>query len=137
MAKTVDEMIADAQRLAAAMEARDEHLYGTKRDTKPKPKHAKPPGDKPADDKRGKAPARLITVRASRIVQKPVEWDWRNRIARGKVTLIAGDPDLGKSQIINDIVARLTIGRSWPDGGSAPKGFCFMLSAEDAADDTI
>jgi predicted ATP-dependent serine protease len=27
-----------------------------------------------------------------------VEWLWQNRLARGKLTLVAGDPGIGKSQ---------------------------------------
>jgi AAA domain/Toprim-like len=48
----------------------------------------------------------LQMVRADAVAQKPVEWLWQNRIARGKLTLSAGDPGMGKSQVAADIVAR-------------------------------
>ena len=79
----------------------------------------------------------LKTIRASDVIQKHVEWLWLNRVARGKLTLIAGDPGLGKSQIGIDIVARLTTARAWPDGSTAPLGSCIILASEDAANDTI
>jgi putative DNA primase/helicase len=79
----------------------------------------------------------LNTIRASDVIQKHVEWLWLNRVARGKLTLIAGDPGLGKSQIGIDIVARLTTAKSWPDGSTAPLGSCIILASEDAANDTI
>jgi hypothetical protein len=79
----------------------------------------------------------LNLVLAASIEQRAVEWLWQNRIARGKLTLIAGDPGLGKSQIGLDIVARQSSSRPWPDAGIAPAGSSIILSAEDAANDTI
>jgi AAA domain-containing protein len=58
-------------------------------------------------------------------------------LARGKITIIAGDPDIGKSQITADIVARITAGTAWPDMGRAPTGSAIILSAEDGAADTV
>jgi AAA domain len=85
----------------------------------------------------GTAKTSLQIVRADTVAQKPVEWLWQNRIARGKLTLSAGDPGMGKSQVAADIVARITTGSAWPDGDTAPLGSCLILSAEDAANDTI
>jgi predicted ATP-dependent serine protease len=68
---------------------------------------------------------------------KPVKWLWQNRLARGKLTLIAGDPGIGKSQISCDVAARISAGASWPDGGCAPLGSIVILSAEDAPNDTL
>ena len=79
----------------------------------------------------------LDNVIASQVEMKPVEWVWRNRLARGKLTLITGDPEMGKSMIGFDIIARLTRGSTWPDGEKAQMGKAVILSAEDAEDDTI
>ena len=81
--------------------------------------------------------AEIQIVCASAVKQQPVLWLWKNRLARGKITLLGGDPGLGKSQIIVDIIARISAGLPWPDGGVAPRGFCIILSAEDAASDVI
>ena len=35
----------------------------------------------------------------SDVVAQPIKWLWPGRIARGKVTVIAGHPGLGKSQV--------------------------------------
>jgi putative DNA primase/helicase len=51
---------------------------------------------------------------------EPVDWLWAGRIARGKLTLIAGDPGMGKSQIALDIVARISKGARSPDGNTTP-----------------
>jgi AAA domain-containing protein/bifunctional DNA primase/polymerase-like protein len=84
-----------------------------------------------------KAVAKLNLTEAASIEQRPVNWVWRDRIARGKLTLMTGEPGVGKSQIALDIVARQSAGRPWPNEGTAPLGNSIILSAEDAANDTI
>jgi len=82
-------------------------------------------------------PTAAQLICADAVEQRPVDWIWQNRIARGKLTLIGGDPGVGKSQIEIDIMAHITTGKAWPDGGTAPIGSCVILSSEDAANDTI
>jgi putative DNA primase/helicase len=80
----------------------------------------------------------IITCRVSDIEPQPIDWLWEGRLARGKLTLIAGDPGLGKSQIDIDLHARLSSAAYWPDGTSrAPIANSIILSAEDAASDTL
>jgi hypothetical protein len=79
----------------------------------------------------------LRTVRVADVKAQPVTWLWPGRLARGKLTLIAGDPGIGKSQISTDITARTTTGARWPDGGLAPCGNVIMLSAEDSIADVM
>src|SRR5262245_16411972 len=68
---------------------------------------------------------------------EPVDWVWPGRIARGKLTLFAGDPGMGKSQIGLDIVARISEAARFPDGSTAPTGCALSPTAEDAANDTV
>jgi putative DNA primase/helicase len=75
--------------------------------------------------------------RIADVEPEAVQWVWPGRIARGKLTLIAGDPGIGKSQITIDITARVTKGEAWPDHGTAGSGSVVMLSAEDSARDTL
>lgn len=83
-------------------------------------------------------PNGLIYDRVSDLKLRPIEWLWPNRIARGKVTLIAGHPGLGKSQISASLVAITTTGGRWPvDRSTAPKSAAIILSAEDDPADTI
>jgi hypothetical protein len=67
-----------------------------------------------------------------------VEWIWQDRIPRGKVTVIDGDPGVGKSTLTLDLAARVTTGAQMPDGttGVASAGVV-LCSAEDGAGDTI
>lgn len=80
----------------------------------------------------------LVVRKLSNIPAQPIEWLWPGRIAIGKVSLIAGQPGLGKSQLTTYIGAQVTIGGPWPfDEGAAPLGDVILLSAEDDAGDTI
>jgi len=74
----------------------------------------------------------------SDVISKPVDWLWYKRIALGKMSLLSGDPGLGKSVITLDFVQRITTGSNWPvDNSSCKKGSVILLSAEDEVDDTI
>jgi hypothetical protein len=74
---------------------------------------------------------------ASEVQPKRVEWLWPGRIPLGKVTVLDGDPSLGKSAITLDLAARVTTGRSMPDGSPSPTGGVLVLNAEDEDADTI
>jgi putative DNA primase/helicase len=77
-------------------------------------------------------------IKLSDVKPEPVRWLWPGRIPLGKVTLIVGDPGLGKSFITNDIAARVTRdGATWPDAGEVPHGNVVILSSEDSPGDTI
>jgi putative DNA primase/helicase len=83
------------------------------------------------------AEGEVITCRVADITPRPIDWLWEPRLARGKITLVAGDPGLGKSQIGIDLHARLSSENYWPDGTRAPLANSIILSAEDAASDTL
>jgi hypothetical protein len=78
-------------------------------------------------------------IRLADVQPEPVQWLWPGRIALGKVTLIAGDPGLGKSFLTLDLAARVTLGVDWPDDRStrAPLGGVVLLNAEDDLADTV
>lgn len=73
------------------------------------------------------------------IQRQEIEWLWRDRFAIGKLTLIIGDPGLGKSLITTGTIAtNVSRGEPWPvDKTPAPLGDAILLSAEDDAADTI
>lgn len=87
--------------------------------------------------KRAKKNGQAITICAADVVQEEIEWLWPDRFAIGKVSLIAGDPGLGKSFLTADMSARVSIGKTWPDGTPSQVGNVLFLSAEDSASDTI
>lgn len=59
-----------------------------------------------------------VLVPLSEVEPEEVRWLWPGRIALGKLTLLAGDPGLGKSFLTLDIAARLSRGAPWPDAAS-------------------
>jgi hypothetical protein len=71
---------------------------------------------------------------------KPLRWLWHSRIPLGKVTVLDGDPGLGKSLLSIDIAACVSTGRPMPNSATAdfpePAG-AVLLSAEDDPEDTI
>lgn len=79
-----------------------------------------------------------VTRNLSAFTIAPVEWLWPGRIAVGKLSIIAGQPGLGKSQLTIHIAAQVTTGGVWPLGeGNARRGGVLLLSAEDDPSDTI
>jgi putative DNA primase/helicase len=83
-------------------------------------------------------PRALAMLRASDIELKAVEWLWPGKFALGKITLIAGEPGLGKSQLTAALAATVTTGGRWPTSDQrSPRGCVVMFSAEDDASDTI
>lgn len=69
-----------------------------------------------------------------------VAWLWPGRIPLGKLTLLEGDPGLGKSLIALDIAARVSSGAPMPDGTKSDLGGpagVVLLPAEDGLADTV
>jgi putative DNA primase/helicase len=74
----------------------------------------------------------------SEVDMKEVDWLWEDHLARGKITMLAGDSALGKSQISIKLAAAFTNGSEWPDNnGTAPIESVIFITAEDAIDDTV
>ncbi len=82
---------------------------------------------------------RLKITLASDVAPEIVTWTWPSRIPCGKLTVITGDPEAGKTFLGVDIVARITTGTSWPDRRDEinPVGDVLMLTAEDGLRDTV
>ena len=79
-------------------------------------------------------------VTASEVRPESVRWWWRGRLAMGKLTVLEGEPDLGKSSILIDLGARVSTGRPMPDGTPAPEGpgdVLMLAAAEGGLADTI
>ncbi len=54
---------------------------------------------------------RVRSVAYNTVEVKEVAWLWQGRIPLGAITLLDGDPGLGKSLLTLDLAARVT---SWP-----------------------
>ncbi len=80
----------------------------------------------------------VVAVRASEVTMRPVNWLWKGKLACGKISLIQGDPGLGKSMLTASLAAIVTTGGLWPvTRDKAPHGNVLILSAEDDPEDTL
>jgi hypothetical protein len=80
----------------------------------------------------------LVVLDAAGIKEEPIRWLWPNRIARGKLNIIAGEPGLSKSVLSCAIGAIVTRGGTWPlDSTRAECGDVLILNVEDDPADTI
>src|SRR5215207_3310576 len=90
-----------------------------------------------------------VGVLMSDVKSEEVRWLWERRIPLGKLTLLEGDPDWGKSAITMDLAARVTTGRPMPHDTLDQVepldtlepldllGGVVILNAEDGLGDTI
>lgn len=62
----------------------------------------------------------------------PVPWFWPGRIPAGKLTLLIGEPGVGKSLLLADLAARASANRPWPD--NPPPDPAFVRQYENTAD---
>lgn len=68
---------------------------------------------------------------------RPVAWLWQDRFPLGRISLLVGQPGLGKSFLTCDMASRVSTGTPWPDGTTCPKGNVLLITAEDHPEDTI
>lgn len=89
---------------------------------------------------KGSEHSAAIITRLSDVTPSAMRWLWPGRVPFGKVTVLDGDPGLGKSLLSLDLAARTSTARPMPDGAfsdlSDPAGVV-ILSAEDDLSDTI
>ncbi len=80
----------------------------------------------------------LVMCNLSDVTPEKIDWLWPGRLAVGKLTIVAGEPGLGKSQLAIYVASCITRGANWVGGGGpARRGRVLMLSAEDGLADTV
>jgi AAA domain/Primase C terminal 2 (PriCT-2) len=85
-----------------------------------------------------KLDSHLDIVCLADVQAKQVPWLWPGRVPQAMLTLLAAQPDAGKTQVACDITSRITRGAAWPDGsGIAPLGSVVWLSTEDTLEYTM
>jgi hypothetical protein len=68
---------------------------------------------------------------------EPVSWLWQHRIPFGKITILEGPPDVGKSHLTLELAAVVTVGGTLPDGRKAERGNVVLVTCEDGLADTV
>lgn len=82
--------------------------------------------------------AALPSISCADIAPAAVSWLWEPFLARGKLSVLDGDPGTGKSLVTIDLAARLSTGSPMPcSEGRTPIASVLLLNAEDDARDTI
>jgi len=71
------------------------------------------------------------------VVAVAVDWLWKPYIPLGKLTLLEGDPGVGKSWVSLAIARGVSLGRGLPGMQSGAPGKALLASAEDGLGDTI
>ncbi|MDA7903792.1 AAA family ATPase [Mariniblastus sp.] len=99
-------------------------------------KHVSKPAeanDKPEKSLRGS----LSVTPFDEIEPQEVKWLWQNRIPRGKLTLLVGEPGLGKTFAAIDTASRVSTGSAFPDETPCEMGEVLILTCEDGPGDTL
>lgn len=77
----------------------------------------------------------LNVILANEIISRPINWLWKPWLPRGMMSMLDGNPGVGKSMISLDLVARLTTGRPMPNNGETyPPQNCLVVALEDPLD---
>jgi len=86
---------------------------------------------------------RVNVICLADVVVEDVQWLWKPYLPIGKVTLLEGDPESGKSYLSLAIAAYVSQGKTLPDYGVSAAGHqreprnVLLFTAEDGAADTI
>lgn len=89
-------------------------------------------------DDDGDEPRKRISVRRmSDVESETVEWLWWPYIPLGKLTMIEGDPGLGKSWITMALATHVSLKKRFPGQERGIGGTALIMSAEDGLGDTI
>jgi len=79
--------------------------------------------------------AELVTLEDLKM--EPIDWVWDGWLARGKIHLIAGAPEAGKTTISLAFAAINSSGSNWPDGTTADAGNVLIWTGEDDPAQTV
>jgi hypothetical protein len=92
-----------------------------------------------SDSQQAKAPSEPVLTLYSEIQPSTVRWLWKPWIPLGAISLLDGDPGLGKSTLSIDLAARVSKPYAMPYGSSSLSGpaSVLLLSAEDDPAATI
>ena len=66
---------------------------------------------------------RAVVRMAAEVAAQPVRWLWKDQLALGKIAVVAGAANVGKSLLVTgDVAARVSVGAAWTEGSPCPAG---------------
>ena len=79
-----------------------------------------------------------VGVLMSEVQRELVDWQWQGKLALGKIHVVEGPPDVGKTTLVLDIAARISTGAPMPgETESREPGGVVIVTSEDGLGDTI
>ncbi len=124
---------ANEQSIHTAIKGVDEYLQSFKRVQHPKPSSSQPANPESTPALSNQAAGVLL----SEVQTQPIDWLWPKRIPLGKITILEGDPGMGKSLLAANVAACVSTGQPMPDGTPSKQGAVILIAPEDGAGDTI
>ncbi|MEO8953472.1 MAG: AAA family ATPase, partial [Ktedonobacteraceae bacterium] len=122
---------ASEQSIQTALKGIDEFAkFAIKPDETPTSGHPAQPQPTLTSDE---APGLLL----SDVEMQEVHWLWEKRITLGKLTILDGDPGMGKSLLAIALAASVSTGHPMPDGTPVTQGGVILIAPEDDASDTL
>lgn len=83
-------------------------------------------------------PATVEIIRGDAVEIKPIEWAWDGFLAIGKLHILVGPPEAGKTNVAIKLGSIVTTRGIWPDGSRCNMcGTVLIWSGEDAIKDTL
>lgn len=76
-------------------------------------------------------------VPVEKVARQSVSWLWQDRIPAGRLSIIMGDPGVGKTGLCCDLAARISNGKQLPGGSEDRPRNVLFYSAEDSTADTL
>lgn len=77
------------------------------------------------------APGAIETTCVADLIEEPIDWLWKGKIARGELCIIAGEPGASKTMVAIDLASRVTHGSNEPMGyDKICKGSVLFLTSE-------
>ena len=76
--------------------------------------------------------SQLNAVDMDKVMEEPIDWLWPGVFAKGCISIVSGNPGLGKSLIMASICSIISTGGKWPViGGEAKTGRGIYVTTED------
>ena len=124
----------------AALQAEIAEAYASVPLPPPPLPHDQPPAARATRTTPRLVDGEAVVVDLETVEPEAVQWLWPGHLALGKLSDMAGDPDVGKSTVLLDLAARVSRGDVMPDGSPGirtPAGVLLLATAEDGLADTI